>query len=54
MQHTAQNKVRALSKDERLDLLREVGFSVEVPPEHGLTMKVDMGLPWTMLRIVQR
>ena len=49
-----QDEVRALSKDERLDLLREAGFSVEVPPEHGLAMKVDIGLPWAKLRTIQR
>ena len=33
---------QALSKEDRQKLLKEAGFSVEIPPETGLALKADL------------
>ncbi len=47
-------EVKHLSKPERQELLRESGFTVDIPPEQGLAMKADLALPWNKLRIIRR
>ena len=49
-----QEEVRCLPKEERQKLLREGGFTIDIPPEHGLAMKADLALPWSKLRVVTR
>ena len=50
-----QHEVHALSKDDRLKLLQEVGLlKADVPADEGLAMKADLSLPWNKLRILRR
>ena len=48
------DEVRALTREERCKLLQEAGFSTDIPAEHGLAMKADIGLPWAKLRVIRR
>jgi hypothetical protein len=49
-----QVEVQSLTKDERQQLLRDAGFSVDIPAEVGLALKADLGLPWRKLRMLRR
>lgn len=45
-----QEEVHALTKEERQKLLNDGGFSLEIPVEKGLAMKVALAIPWNKLR----
>lgn len=47
-------EIKHLSKTERQELLHTAGFTLDIPPEQGLAMKADLGLPWNKLRIIRR
>lgn len=49
-----QSEVKALSKTEREAVLKDAHLPVEIPPEHVLSMKADLGLPWTKVRKISR
>jgi hypothetical protein len=49
-----QVEVQSLTKDERQQLLRDAGFSVDIPAEVGLALKADLALPWRKLRMLRR
>lgn len=53
-QFQLQEEIKHLSKEERQDLLKKAGFTLEVSPEQGLAMKADLGIPWNKLRIIRR
>ena len=44
----------ALDKSDRNKLLREVGMTIDIPPEQGLAMKADLAIPWNKLRVIRR
>ena len=44
----------ALDKHDRNKLLRDVGMTIDIPPEQGLAMKADLAIPWNKLRVIQR
>ena len=47
-------EMHSLTKQERQSLLREAGFTVDIPPDVGLALKADLALPWRKLRILRR
>ena len=49
-----QGEMKALTADERQQLMTEANFSIDIPPEHGLAMKADLCLPWNKLRVLRR
>ena len=49
-----QADVKMLSSEERQDLLKSVGITIDIPPEQGLAMKADLAIPWNKLRIIRR
>ncbi len=49
-----QDEVKLLGKEERQKLLVGSGFTVDVPPEHGLAMKVELGMTWFKVRELRR
>ena len=49
-----QAEVKMLSSEERQDLLKSVGITIDIPPEQGLAMKADLAIPWNKLRIIRR
>ena len=49
-----QAKVKMLSSEERQDLLKSVGITIDIPPEQGLAMKANLAIPWNKVRIIRR
>ena len=49
-----QAEMKMLSSEERQDLLKSVGITIDIPPEQGLAMKADLAIPWNKLRIIRR
>lgn len=49
-----QAEVKALSQEERQQLLKSAGITIDIPPEQGLAMKADLAIPWNKLRIIRR
>lgn len=47
-------EIKHCSRPEREKLLHDAGFTLDIPPEQGLAMKADLGLPWNKLRIIRR
>ena len=43
-----------VKKEERAVLMKEVNFTVTIPPEQGLAMKADLNIPWNKLRAMRR
>ena len=39
---------------EKKQLMREVNFTINIPPECGLPMKADLSIPWNKLRVLRR
>ena len=52
------HEVSRAPSDERLQILREAGFSLPesnvLPRGSGLAIKADMALPWSQLRTLRR
>ena len=49
------SEVLQLSQVERKELLKEAGLvASDLPVEHGLAMKADLGLPWNKVRTLRR
>ena len=44
----------ALDKDNRNQLLRDAGMTIDIPPAQGLAMKADLAIPWNKLRVIRR
>ena len=49
-----QAEVKALTQQEKQQLLAGAGFTIDIPPEQGLAMKADLAIPWNKLRIIRR
>ncbi len=49
-----QREIGTLSREERQDLLKKAGVTLEIPAGQGLAMKADLALPWNKLRDVRR
>lgn len=49
-----QSELHCLSRDERQQLLKDSGLTLDVSAEQGLAMKADLALPWNQLRIIRR
>ena len=47
-------EVKVLSSVERRQLLVDAQITMDIPTEKGLTMKVDLALPWNKLRAIRR
>ncbi len=45
---------KALTKEERDELLHQAQLPLVIPTEHVLAMKADLALPWNKLRILRR
>ena len=49
------SEVLQLSRVERKELVKEAGLvASDLPVEHGLAMKADLGLPWNKVRTLRR
>ena len=48
------DEVKMLPREMREDLIKDMKFTVHVPPEQSLAMKADLCLPWKKLRIMRR
>lgn len=40
-----QEELRSIPVEDRLKLMREADFMIDIPPEQGLAMKADLSLP---------
>ena len=49
-----QSEVHSMGKEERKELLKEAGITIDIPAEEGVAMKADLALPWTKLRVIRR
>ncbi len=49
-----QDEVKLLGKEERQKLLTDAGFTIDIPPGHGLSMKVELGMTWYKVRELRR
>ena len=49
-----EEEIRALSKQQRQNLLREVGLPLEIPIDHTLAIKSNLAISWTKLRTLRR
>ncbi|KAL5482018.1 hypothetical protein EMCRGX_G022297 [Ephydatia muelleri] len=49
-----QDEIRALTKEEKQQLLHDAGITVDVQPIHELAMKSMLGILWYRLRILRR
>lgn len=47
-------EIKALSKSEREDLLKNVQLPITVPADHALAIKADLALPWSKLRVLRK
>ncbi len=47
-------EMKSLSKEEREEILQEVGLPVAIPLDHSLAMKADLAIPWSKLRLLRR
>ncbi|KAK3700155.1 hypothetical protein QZH41_009868 [Actinostola sp. cb2023] len=45
---------RRLGREERQQFVQEAGLSIEIPPEEGLAMKSELGIPWNKIRHIRR
>lgn len=48
------NELRRLGQDQRAKIIKDIGICLEVPPEQGLAMKTELGLPWNLIRNLRR
>ena len=49
-----QAEVKMLTSEERQDLLKSAGITIDIPPEQGLAIKADLAIPWNKLRVIRR
>lgn len=49
-----QAEVKMLTSEERQDLLKSAGITVDIPAEQGLAIKADLAIPWNKLRVIRR
>ena len=49
-----QEELRSIPVEDRLKLMREADFMIDIPPDQGLAMKADLCLPWHKLRLMRR
>ena len=49
-----QSEIHALSPEERKEVLKEAQLPIEIPPEHALALKADLGIPWAKMRHISR
>ena len=47
-------ELRALSKEEREEVLEGANLPVVIPTDHALAMKADLALPWAKMRVISR
>lgn len=48
------SEMHALTKEEREKVLKEAQLPIEIPPDHALAIKADLGLPWSKMRRISR
>lgn len=48
------DEIRALSREEREDVLKEAQLPIIIPPDHALAIKADLALPWSKMRVISR
>ena len=49
-----QSEMKALSREEREEVLQSAHLPVVVPTNHALALKADLALPWAKLRVISR
>ena len=49
-----QVEVKMLTSEERQDLLKSAGITIDIPPEQGLAIKADLAIAWNKLRVIRR
>ena len=49
-----QLEIKNLPQNDREELLRSIGFNLQVPAGQGLAIKCDVGLPWNKLRTLRK
>ena len=49
-----QAELKTFSPEERQDLLKSAGITINIPPEQGLAIKADLAIPWNKLRVIRR
>ena len=48
------DEIKKVPAEEREALMKEINFTITVPPEQGLALKSDLCLPWRKLRVMRR
>ena len=48
------SELKALSKEEREEVLKDAQLPVQLPPDHALAMKAELALPWAKMRKISR
>ena len=49
-----EKELRALPKNKRQDLLRDIALPIEIPPDHSLAMKANLSISWSNLHTLRR
>lgn len=47
-------ELRRLGQEERIAIIKEAGLALDIPPDEGLAMKTELGLPWNKIRHLRR
>ncbi len=48
------SELRALTKEQREEVLQSAGLPIQIPPDHALAMKAGLALPWGKMRVISR
>jgi len=48
------DEMKILSRADKMAVLKDLEFKVEIPALTGVSMKADLGVPWNKLRIMKR
>ena len=49
-----QAEVKAMTREKRAALLKEIAFPVIIPKDHTLAIKANLAIPWNKLRVLSR
>lgn len=47
-------ELKRINDNNRSIIIQEAGMSIDIPPEQGLAMKTELGLPWNKIRHLRR
>lgn len=48
------DELKLIPEEEKESIMKQLNFTIYVPPEENLAMKADLCLPWRKLRLMKR